>query len=115
MSKPHAETLIKLPARGRGVKRIGFDEQTRQPSKVSSTDKSVTVMVDPTRQEDGCLQARLLDAVQGPSGWVYPDWLSEEGVEVTVTIEHAPLHPFRGYITADRDEPPDAAVLTGFQ
>ena len=72
-------------------------------------------MVDLTRDEDGCLHARLLDAVQGRSGRVYADWLSEQGVQVTVTIEHAALDPFRGYANAIRDELPEAvAVLDAF-
>src|SRR3954452_7324120 len=113
--KPHAESLIKVPARVRGVKTLGVDEHIWRPSKVSSTDKAVTVMVDLTRDGDGCLHARLLDAVQGRSGRVYAEWLSEQGVEVTVTVEHAALDPFRGYMNAIRDELPDAtAVLDAF-
>jgi transposase len=113
--KPHAETLIKVPTRVRGVKTIGVDEHIWRPSRVSSTDKAVTVMVDLTRDEDGCLHARLLDAVQGRSGRVYAEWLAEQGVEVTVTVEHAALDPFRGYMNAIRDELPDAtAVLDAF-
>ncbi|MFL6133804.1 MAG: hypothetical protein ACJ72A_13420, partial [Nocardioidaceae bacterium] len=50
-------------------------------SRVSSTDKAVTVMVDLTRDAEGCLHARLLDAVQGRSGRVYAEWLRERGVE----------------------------------
>lgn len=79
-----------------------------RPSKISSTDKAVTVMVDLTRDEHGCVRARLLDAVQGRSGRVYADWLADhgiEGVDVKVTIEHAALDPFRGYANAIRDEP----------
>jgi transposase len=42
-------------------------------------------------------------------------WLREQGVEVTVTVEHAALDPFRGYMNAIRDELPDAtAVLDAF-
>jgi transposase len=86
-----------------------------RPSKITSTDKAVTVMVDLTRDEHGCLQARLLDAVQGRSGKVYADWLTEHGVDVKVTVEHAALDPFRGYANAIRDELPDAvAVLDAF-
>lgn len=84
-------------------------------SSPTSTEKAVTVMVDLTRDADGCLRARLLDAVQGRSGKVYADWLIEQGVEVTSTIEHAALDPFRGYMNAIRDELPDAvAVLDAF-
>jgi hypothetical protein len=42
------------------------------------------------------LHARLLDAVRGRSGTVYAEWLKQQGIEVTVTVEHAALDPFRG-------------------
>jgi transposase len=116
--KTAASTRIADPARLGNIKAIGVDEHIWRPSKVSSTDKAVTVMVDLTRDENGCLRARLLDAVQGRSGKVYADWLSDQGVEgvdVKVTIEHAALDPFRGYANAIRDELPDAvAVLDAF-
>ena len=113
--KPYAEALIKVPGRVLGVQTLGVDEHIWRPSKISSTDKAVTVMVDLTHDEDGCLHARLLDAVQGRSGRVYADWLTEQGAEVTVTVEHAALDPFRGYANAIRDELPDAvAVLDAF-
>ena len=67
-----------------------------RPSKNASKDKAVTVMVDLSRDENGCTHARLLDAVPGRSGRVFADWLDEQGVEVTVTVEHAALDPFRG-------------------
>ena len=113
--KSAAKTRIDDPDRLKGVKTLGVDEHIWRPSKVSSVDKAVTVMVDLTRDEHGCLHARLLDAVQGRSGKVYADWLSEQGVEVSVTVEHAALDPFRGYANAIRDELPDAvAVLDAF-
>jgi hypothetical protein len=61
-------------------------------------------MVDLTRDQDGCLHARLLDAVVGRSGTAYKTWLTEHGVDVKVTVEHAALDPFRGY--AVRHEAP---------
>ena len=73
-------------------------------------------MVDLARDQDGCLHARLLDAVQGRSGKVYADWLRDQGVAVTVSVEHAALDPFRGYMNAIRGELPDAtAVLDAFR
>jgi hypothetical protein len=45
----------------------------------------------------GCT-ARLLDAVQGRSERLYAGWLAEQGVEVTVAMEHAALDPFWGYM-----------------
>ena len=113
--KAAATTLIGQPDRVTGVKTMGVDEHIWRPSRVSSKDKAVTVMVDLTRHEHGCLHARLLDAVQGRSGRVYADWLAEQGLEVTVSVEHAALDPFRGYANAIRDELPDATpVLDAF-
>ncbi len=110
--KTAATARIAEPHRVKGVKTIGVDEHIWRPSKVSSTDKAVTVMVDLTRDQHGCPHARLLDAVQGRSGQVYADWLVEQGIEVTVTVEHAALDPFRGYANAIL---PDAvAVLDAF-
>ena len=50
-------------------------------------------MVELSRDEAGCMRARLLDAVPGRSGRVFADWLTQQGVEVTVTVEHAALDP----------------------
>jgi len=112
--KTEARRRVKRPERLKGVKTLGVDEHIWRPS-MRSTTKAVTVMVDLTRDEDGCLHARLLDAVEGRSGTVYADWLKDEGLEVTVTVEHAALDPFRGYANAIRDELPDAvAVLDAF-
>jgi len=113
--KTEAERHLSRPGRVKGIKTLGVDEHIWRPSRISSVDKAVTVMVDLTRDADGCLHARLLDAVQGRSGRVYADWLVAQGVEVTVSIEHAALDPFRGYANAIRDELPDAtAVLDAF-
>ncbi len=106
-----AKTLIAQPDRIRGVKALGVDEHIWRPSRNASQDKAVTVMVDLTRDEHGCLHARLLDAVQGRSGKAYADWLEEQGLEVTVTVEHAALDPFRGYANAIRDQLPDATTV----
>ena len=110
-----AKKLTTRPGRLTGIKTIGVDEHIWRPSKVAAVDKAVTVMVDLTRDEHGCLHARLLDAVQGRSGKAYADWLTDAGVEVKMTVEHAALDPFRGYANAIRDELPDAtAVLDAF-
>jgi transposase len=37
-------------------------------------DRAVTIMVDLARDQDGCVHARLLDAVVGRSGAVYKAW-----------------------------------------
>ena len=110
-----AQELVARPERLQGIKTIGVDKHIWRPSKLAAADKAVTVMVDLTRDEDGCLHARLLDAVQGRSGKAYADWLTDAGVEVKLTVEHAALDPFRGYANAIRDELPDAvAVLDAF-
>ena len=111
---PEAERRVAAPGRLSGVKTLGVDEHIWRPG-LRSTTKAVTVMVDLTRDQHGHLHARLLDAVEGRSGTAYADWLKEEGLEVTVTVEHAALDPFRGYANAIRDELPDAvAVLDAF-
>ncbi|TCN25342.1 transposase [Kribbella orskensis] len=110
------EATRRVNTRGRlsGVRTLGVDEHIWRPS-MRATNKAVTIMVDLTRDDSGCLHARLLDAVEGRSGAVYADWLKTEGLEVTATVEHAALDPFRGYANAIRDELPEAvAVLDAF-
>ena len=110
-----AKELVIRRGRLSGIRTIGVDEHIRRPSKIAAKDKAVTVMVDLTRDEYGCLHARLLDAVHGRSGKAYADWLTDAGVEVEASVEHAALDPFRGYGNAIRDELPDAvAVLDAF-
>ncbi|WP_246633001.1 hypothetical protein [Pseudonocardia nigra] len=72
---------------------VGHGRHVQVLHAISSADKAVTVMVDLTRGPDRCLCARLLDAVQGRSGAVYADWLKEQGVEVTVSVEYGPMGP----------------------
>lgn len=110
-----AKELVKQPRRLQAIKTIGVDEHIWRPSKVAAADKAVTIMVDLTRDEHGCLRARLLDAVPGRSGKAYADWLSDAGLEAKVTVKHAALDPFRGYANAIRDELPDTvAALDAF-
>ncbi len=68
-------------------------------------------MVHLTRDQRGCLHARLLDAVQDRSGKAFADWLSDAGVEVKMTVEGAALDPSRGYANAIRDKLPDATAV----
>ena len=75
-------TLVSSRNLGRGARRHAAAGQAHQPgggvgpqhiwrpSRISSADKSVTVMVDLTRGPNRRLSARLLDAVQGRSGTV---------------------------------------------
>src|SRR5215213_3812387 len=78
-------------------------------------DRAVTIMVDLTRDQDGCLHAQLLDAVVGRSGTAYRTWLKAQPQGFTRQVEQAALDPFRGYANAIRDELPEAvAVLDAF-
>ena len=78
-------------------------------------DRAVTIMVDLTRDQAGCLHARLLDAVVGRSGIVYKGWLDTQPDGFVDGVETAALDPFRGYGNAIRDGLPDAvAVLDAF-
>ena len=56
-----------------GVKTLGVDEHIWRPSRIGA-DRAVTIMVDLTRDQDGCLHARLLDpssaAREPPKTWL---------------------------------------------
>jgi hypothetical protein len=70
-----AWNAIEIEARARvaeptGVQTLGVDEHIWRPSKIG-VDRAVTIMVDLSRDQDGCVHARLLDAVVGRSGAVY--------------------------------------------
>jgi len=96
------------------VKTLGVDEHIWRPSRIG-VDRAVTIMVDLSRDQAGCLHARLLDAVVGRSGTVYKAWLKAQPGEFVDGVETAALDPFRGYANAIRDCLPDAvAVLDAF-
>jgi transposase len=102
------------PARLQNVKTLGVDENIWRPSRIG-VDRAVTIMVDLTRDQAGCLHARLLDAVVGRSGSVYKSWLKAQPDGFLDGVEHAALDPFRGYANAIHDGLPDAvAVLDAF-
>ena len=102
------------PTRLTGVKTLGVDEHIWRPSRVG-VDRAVTIMVDLSRDQAGCLHARLLDAVVGRSGSVYKAWLKNQPEKFIDGIDHAALDPFRGYANAIHDGLPDAvAVLDAF-
>jgi len=106
------------PARLAGVDTLGVDEHIWRPSRIGSSDRAVTGMVDLTRDEHGTMRARLLDVVPGRSGTAYAAWLAAQAPDFTTGIEHAASDPFplrSGYANALRDELPDAvAVLDAF-
>lgn len=80
--KSAAHDLGFRPERVYGLKTIRVDEHIRRPSRTSSTDKDVTVIIDLIRGAHKCRRARLLDAVHGCSGRDDADWLVEQGFEV---------------------------------
>jgi transposase len=98
----------------KGVKSLGVDEHIWRPSRIG-VDRAVTIMVDLSRDQAGCLHARLLDAVVGRSGSVYKAWLKAQPESFIDGVEQAALDPFRGYANAIRDGLPDAvSVLDAF-
>jgi transposase len=102
------------PARLQNVKTLGVDEHIWRPSRIG-VDRAVTIMVDLTRDQAGCLRARLLDAIVGRSGGVYKAWLQAQPEGFVQGVEQAALDPFRGYANAIHDGLPDAvAVLDAF-
>jgi transposase len=109
-----ATARVSDPARLRGVRTLGVDEHVWRPSR-HGLDRSVTAMVDLTRDQHGCLRALLLDVVTGRSGTAYARWLRDQPDGFSQGIEQAALDPFRGYANAIRDQLPDAvAVLDAF-
>src|SRR5215213_6877281 len=109
-----AKARVGRPERLQAVKTLGVDEHIWRPSRVG-VDRAVTIMVDLTRDQDGCLHARLLDAVVGRSGTAYKRWLNNQPDGFTGQVEQAALDPFRGYANAIRDElPHTVAVLDAF-
>jgi transposase len=112
--EPEAKARTSNPHRLKGVRTLGVDEHIWRPSRIG-VDRAVTIIVDLTRDQAGCLHARLLDAVVGRSGSVYKAWLKAQPDGFTDGVEQAALDPFRGYANAIRDSPPDAvAVLDAF-
>ena len=76
-SRPRPRSGSASPTGCTNVTALGVDEHIWRPSRVG-IDRAVTVMVDLTRDQDGCLHARLLDAVVGRSGTAYEAWLKAQ-------------------------------------
>ncbi len=72
-------------------------------------------MVDPSRDTQGRVRARLLDLVPGRSKKAYADWLAERGEAFRSGVRVAALDPFAGYKGAIDDQLDDAvAVVEAF-
>jgi hypothetical protein len=76
-----ASTLTSRAEQAKGVKNTRVDDMSGDPRR-SQERRACPVTVDLTRDENCCLRAGFLS------------------VEVTVTIEHDALAPFRGYAHA---------------
>ena len=87
-----------------------MDEHVWRPSWIG-VDWAVTIMVDLTRDQDGCLQARLLDAVVGRSGTAYMTWIDNQPDGFVAGVETAALDPFRSYSNAIRHGLPDGVAV----
>jgi transposase len=61
----------------------------------SGSTRPVTIIVDLTRDQAGCLHTRLMDAVVGRSGSVYKAWLQTQPEGFLDGVEHAALEPFQ--------------------
>jgi transposase len=66
------------PDRLKGVRTLGVDEHIWRPSRIG-VDRAVTIMVDLSRDQAGCLHARLLDAVMGRIPARSPSTLKPQG------------------------------------
>jgi hypothetical protein len=77
-----AKARVGKPERLRQVKTLGVDGHIWRPSRIGQ-DRAVTIMVDLTRDRDGCLHARLLYAVVGRPGNAYKSWLQNQPKEFT--------------------------------
>ena len=105
-----ARARVADPGRLANVKTLGVDEHVWRPSRIG-VDRAVTIMVDLSRDQDGCLHARLLDAVVGRSGTAYKTWLDNQPDGFVAGVQTAALDPFRGYANAIRDGLPDAVAV----
>ena len=88
---------------------LGLDETAFLAATAVSHTRYVTGMVD--LQPAGGGPARLLDVLEGRSGKVVTDWLTERGPDWCARVRVAALDPFRGYDTALRAGVPDATVV----
>lgn len=104
------------PSRFDGVRTLGVDEHIwHHVSRRKRGPKELTGMVDLTRDDQGNVQARLLDLVPGRSRAVLAGWLGDRGPDFRAGVEIATLDPFHGYKRAIDDELEDAtAVLDAF-
>ena len=119
--KPVLEAAAANESRFAGVTSLGVDEHIWHHVSPKPLDqggrgpKEFTGMVDLTRDNHGCVRARLLDLVPGRSGEAYKTWLKARGDTFCKRIKVATLDPFHGYKNAIDDQLEDAvAVLDAF-
>ncbi len=93
------------------VTAVGVDETAYLRANATRSTTFATGVADLTPQRP----ARLLDVVEGRSGSVLGDWLSERDANWRAAVATASLDPFRGYATALSSQLPDAVrVLDPF-
>jgi len=94
----------------RAVVRLRVDETAFLAATARAHTQFVTGLVDLAPAGRG--PARLLDVVQGRSGAVVTDWLTDRGgADWCARVQVAALDPFRGYDTAFRAGLPAATVV----
>jgi len=91
------------------VVKLGLDETAFLAATATSHTQFVTGLVDLAPAGGG--PARLIDVVEGRSGKVVTDWLTERGPDWCAEVAVAALDPFRGYETALRARLPKATVV----
>lgn len=102
-AKPVLATRTTSSDRLDGVTALGVDEHVWRHVG-PQTPRVLTGMVDISRDDEGGVNARLLDVLPGRSGPVYRDWLKAQTPGFRAGIKHTTLDAFRGYKNAIDDQ-----------